>query len=179
MKSFWLKVFREKFFLGKNVCGKYPEKVLEKKVSAKLAGKKYVRKKFLPGKVFGGKFPRESCFAEKMFAESTRKKFWKKKFPQSWPEKNMCGKSFYLEKFLAKGKNGFGSRKLKRRNDSFFAKERTNTRTPAGQLYRKLQMLARNQPSGGIKIRINRNERPKKRNECPKNSRFPAKNRHF
>ena len=36
-----------------------------------------------------------------MFAESGRKKFWKKKFPQSWPEKNISGKSFYLEKFLA------------------------------------------------------------------------------
>ena len=49
-KSFWLKVFREKFSLGKNICGKVPEKVLEKKVSApekNLSGKSFSAEKFL------------------------------------------------------------------------------------------------------------------------------------
>ena len=66
------------FYYGFIFVKKYFEKL--KKVF--LFCEKLFLKKFSQGKVFGGKFPRENCFAEKMFAESTRKKFWKKKFPQ-------------------------------------------------------------------------------------------------
>ena len=66
------------FYYGFIFVRKYFEKL--KKVF--LFCEKLFLKKFLCGKVFGGKFPRESCFAEKIFAECSRKKFWKKKFPQ-------------------------------------------------------------------------------------------------
>ena len=60
----------------------FVKKYFEKLKKVFLFCEKIFLKKFSQGKVFGGKFPRENCFAEKMFAESTRKKFWKKKFPQ-------------------------------------------------------------------------------------------------
>ena len=100
------------FYYGFIFVKKYFEKI--KKVF--LFCEKLFLKKFCLGKVFGLKFPGKSCFAEKIFAESGRKKFWKQKFPQSWQEKFLPGKSFAWEKFLAKGKNVFKSRKLKRRN---------------------------------------------------------------
>ena len=115
------------FYYGFIFVKKYFEKL--KKVF--LFCEKLFLKKFCLGKVFGLKFPGKSCFAEKMFAESGRKKFLEKKFPQSWPEKNISGKSFYLEKFLAKGKNVFKSRKLKRRNAIPGGTERgTKRKTP-------------------------------------------------
>ena len=80
----------------------FVKKYFEKIRNVFFICKKLFLKKFFCGKVFGLKFPGKSCFAEKMFAESTRKKFWKKKFPQSWQEKNISGKSFYLEKFGGK-----------------------------------------------------------------------------
>ena len=85
------------FYYGFILVKKYFEKIR----NVFFICKKLFLKKFFLGKVFGVKFSGKSCFAEKMFAESTRKKFWKKKFPQSWPEKFLHGKSFFLEKFLA------------------------------------------------------------------------------
>ena len=79
----------------------FVKKYFEKIRNVFFICKKLFLKKFSLGKVFGGKFPRESFFAEKIFAESCRKKFWKKKFPQRWPEKFLPGKSFAWEKFLA------------------------------------------------------------------------------
>ena len=85
------------FYYGFIFVKKYFEKL--KKVF--LFCEKLFLKKFCLGKVFGVKFSGKSCFAEKIFAESGRKKFWKKKFPQSWQEKFLPGKSFAWEKFLA------------------------------------------------------------------------------
>ena len=94
----------------------FVKKYFEKIRNVFFICKKLFLKKFSLGKVFGGKFPRESCFAEKMFAESTRKKFWKKKFPQRWPKKFLSGKSLAWEKIIDKKSATFESRKLKRRN---------------------------------------------------------------
>ena len=98
------------FYYGFIFVKKYFEKL--KKVF--LFCEKLFLKKFFCGKVFGLKFSGKSCFAEKMFAESTRKKFWKKKFPQSWQQKNISGKSFYLAKILAQHLAGKGT--LQKRN---------------------------------------------------------------
>ena len=107
------KVFNSfSFYNGFIFVKKYFEKL--KKVF--LFCEKLFLKKFCLGKVFGLKFPGKSCFAEKIFAESGRKKFWKKKFPQSWQEKFLPGKSFAWEKFIDKKYANFESRKLKRRN---------------------------------------------------------------
>ena len=67
------------FYSGFLFVKKYFEKI--KKVF--LFCEKLFLKKFLCGKVFGVKFSRESFVEEKIFAERFRKKFWKKKFPQS------------------------------------------------------------------------------------------------
>lgn len=109
----------------------FVKKYFEKIRNVFFICKKLFLKKFLCGKVFSVKFPRESCFAEKMFAESWPKKFWKKKFPQRWPKKFLPGKSLAWEKFLAKGKSVFKSRKLKRRNAIPGGKESGTKRKPS------------------------------------------------